>query len=90
MGDALEYWQLIDILDGKYPYQFLHKKGWIWTKFTKAEPYICIFGNSTDMTKSMRNTIDTAMNERQMRVAKDICIKHGFNFHKAINPEMFW
>lgn len=42
------------------------------------------------MTKSMRNTIDTAMNERHMRVAKDICIKHGFNFHKAINPEMFW
>ena len=42
------------------------------------------------MTKPMKNTMKPAMNDKQMRTAKEICDMEGVDFHKAINHNMFW
>jgi hypothetical protein len=74
-----------------YPYQILHKRGWIRIKFnTSYLPRIEILGDCIDLTKPMKNTIDPAMNERQMRVAKELCEKYNTSFHIAINDKRFW
>ena len=43
-----------------------------------------------DMNKPMRNTINPAMNEKQMAVALDLCEKCNTTLHVAINDKMFW
>ena len=71
-------------------YRVLHKRGWIRIKFTNYKPYVTILGDCVDLTKPMRNTISPAMNEKQMRVAIEICEQEGVDFHKAINYKRFW
>ena len=75
----------------KYPYEILHDRGWIRVKFHIAYlPKIEILGGCIDLTKQMRNTIDPAMNSRQMRVAKMLCDEVGEDFNRAINDKRFW
>ncbi len=71
-------------------YSVLHKRGWIRIKFTNYTPYVTILGDCIDMMKPMRNTLCPAMNEKQMRVAIEICEQEGVDFHKAINYKRFW
>lgn len=74
-----------------YPYEILHKRGWIRIKYnTTYLPRIEILGGCIDLTKPMRNTIDPAMNEKQIRVAKDLCEKCNTELHVAINDKRFW
>ena len=37
----------------------------------------------------IRNTLCPAMNEKQMKVAKEICEQEGVDFYKAINHRIF-
>lgn len=74
-----------------YPYEVLHKRGWIRIKYnTSYLPRIAILGNCIDLTKPMRNTINPAMNEYQMKVVRGICEKVGESLHRAINDKRFW
>lgn len=71
--------------------EVLHKRGWVRIKYNTAYlPRIEILGNCIDLTKPMRNTIDPAMNERQIRVVKELCEKCNTPFHVAINDKRFW
>lgn len=38
----------------------------------------------------MRNTINPAMNTKQMKVVKRLCEEYDTEFHVAINDKMFW
>lgn len=77
--------------NGSYPYSELHKRGWIRIKYNTAYlPRIEILGDCMDTTKPMRNTINPAMNEKQMAVALDLCEKCNTTLHMAINPKCFW
>lgn len=71
------------------PYIVLHEKGWIRVKF-KNSPKVEFLGDCIDLTKPQRNTIDPAMNDRQLKVAKMICDEVGEDFHRAINDKRFW
>ena len=53
-------------------------------------PKIKIHGDCMDLTKPMRNTMSPAMNERQLRVAKELCEKYETDFNVAINDKRFW
>lgn len=76
---------------GKSPYRILHERGWIRVKYHIGYlPKIEILGDCIDLTKQMRNTIDPAMNSRQMRVAKMLCDEVGEDFNRAINNKRFW
>jgi hypothetical protein len=74
-----------------YPYSILHKRGWIRIIY-RNNPLqkIEIIGDCIDLTKPMRNTIDPAMNESQLRVAKILCEECNTLFHIAINDKRFW
>jgi hypothetical protein len=71
-------------------YRVLHQRGWVRIKYTNYKPYVTILGDCVDMTKPMKNTLKPAMNDKQMRTAKEICDLEGVDFHKAINHNMFW
>jgi hypothetical protein len=74
-----------------YPYEVLHKRGWIRVKYnTSYLPRIELLGHCIDLTKPMRNTIDPPMNERQLRVARELCELYDTPFHVAINDKRFW
>ena len=66
-------------------YRVLHKRGWVRIKYTNYKPYVTILGDYVDLTKPMRNTLCPAMNERQLRVAKELCEQEGVDFYEAIN-----
>ena len=71
--------------------EVLHLRGWVRIKYNTAYlPRIEILGNCIDLTKPRKNTIDPAMNERQMRVAKELCEKCNTELHVAINDKRFW
>ena len=53
-------------------------------------PKVEILGSCISLQCLQRNTIDPAMNSRQLRVAKLICDEVGEDFHKAINDKRFW
>lgn len=77
--------------DVQYPYEILHKRGWIRIKYHSAYlPKIQILGGCIDLTKPMRNTIDPAMNERQFLVAKELCDQCDTPIYEAINDKRFW
>ena len=86
--------ELHDYMDKEhisYPYEVLHKRSWIRIKYNTAYlPKIEILGGCIDLTKPMRNTIDPAMNEKQIRVAKELCEKCNTELHVAINDKRFW
>jgi hypothetical protein len=82
---------LIDLLEEEgvdYPYQLLHKRGWI--RCMDHQGKISIMGDCIDLTKPMRNTMDPPMNAAQMRTAKRLASENGTTIHKLINPKMFW
>ena len=86
--------QLHDYMKEKYmnyPYEVLHERGWVRVKYnTSYLPRIEILGGCCDLTKPAKNTIDPAMNERQLRVAKELCEKCNTSLHVAINDKRFW
>lgn len=85
------YWEFYLELDMSYPYQVLHERGWIRIKIVEHRvPKIEIYGDGIDLTKPMRNTMDPAMNERQIRIAKKLCDENDTEFHVAINDKRFW
>jgi hypothetical protein len=53
-------------------------------------PRIEILGGCIDLTKQAKNTIDPAMNEKQLKVAKKLCEDCNTEFHVAINDKRFW
>jgi hypothetical protein len=71
----------------KYPYQWLHDKGWI--RITASENKVEILGNCIDLTQPMRNTMDPKMNIKQIEVAKILCNEYNYSFYKAINDKRF-
>ena len=73
--------------DEKYPYQWMHSKGWVRIKADKTK--VQIQGNSIDLTKPMRNTRDPKMNPKQIEVAKRLCKEYNYSFYKAINDKQF-
>lgn len=78
-------------LDNDYPYQVLHKIGWVRVAIDdKREPKVSIFGDGIDLCKPMRNTLTPRMNEAQMEQAKRLCIEYGTTLHQAINDKRFW
>lgn len=79
------------MLSNKSAYEVLHERGWVRVKFnTSYLPRIVIVGNCIDLTKPMRNTMDPVMNERQLKVAKELCEKCNTSLHMAINDKRFW
>lgn len=72
-----------------YPYEVLHKRGWVRIKIRFDYSYQFL-GNTIDLTKPMRNTINPAMNEAQLRVAMELCNNDKEVFHRAINDKRFW
>ena len=86
--------ELYDYMDKNnmyYPYEVLHHRGWVRIKFNTAYlPRVEILGGCIDLTKPMKNTIDPAMNERQLRVANGICERYNTTLHMAINDKRFW
>ena len=69
----------------------LHKRGWVRIEFhTTYLPKIQFLGNCIDLTKPMRNTMEPAMNEVQLRIAEQLCEKYETSFHMAINDRRFW
>jgi hypothetical protein len=86
-------WESYEFLHkhNKSAYQWLHDKGWVRVKYNTAYlPKVEILGGCIDLTKQQRNTVDPAMNSRQLRVAKLICEEVGEDFHRAINDKRFW
>jgi hypothetical protein len=72
-------------------YRELHRRGWIRIQInTNKYQKVRIIGDFVDLEIPMRNTIDPAMNERQLRVAKELCEKYETEFHVAINDKRFW
>jgi hypothetical protein len=83
---------ILDLLKSEnvdYPYQVLHKKGWVRVCSCGSD-YLFIGGDTIDCTKPMRNTMDPPMNAIQMKAAKKIANDLGTTFHKAINDKRFW
>lgn len=75
----------------QYPYEVLHFMGWVRIKFnTSYLPRIEILGDCIDLTEPMRNTMDPAMNMKQLKIAKELCEKYNTDFHMAINDKRFW
>ena len=87
------FYEAHDFLNDKriYAYEWLHGKGWIRVKYNTAyAPKVEILGSCIDLTRQQRNTVDPAMNNRQMRVAKLICEEVGEDLNRAINDKRFW
>ncbi len=87
----LEFMDYMDKNNISCPYEVLHKRGWVRITYNRDYlPRIQILGGCIDMTKPARNTIDPAMNEQQLRVAKQLCEECNTSFHVAINDKRFW
>jgi len=69
--------------------EVLHNRGWVRVKILSSGK-LSLLGNCIDLTRVMRNTIDPAMNNRQMRVAKRLCLENNTLFHEAVNDKRFW
>jgi len=87
--DEERVFDLIEKEKCEYPYQVLHKRGWVRIK-SSIKGQIRILGDSISLVKPMRNTIDPAMNRKQIKVAKEICRNNNTSFHEAINDKMLW
>ena len=73
------------------PTMELHKRGWVRIKYNiQWLPRIEIMGGNISMIKPMRNTIDPAMNEKQLKVARRLCEEMNTSLHVAINHKSFW
>ena len=60
------------LCDHLYDYEsstaYLHSMGWV--RLQVFPRYLNVLGNTVDLKKPMRNTIDPAMNQRQIRTVK--------------------
>lgn len=85
--DCREYMRSIMM---QYPYEVLHHRGWVRIKInhTAANP-VRILGGCIDNMRILRNTIDPAMNSKQLKVAKEICKEFGVTLLDAINDKRF-
>ena len=72
------------------PTTALHKRGWVRIELHDYLPKVQILGDCIDLTRPMRNTMCPAMNQTQLRIAKQICEEYGTTLHKAINDKRFW
>lgn len=71
--------------------EILHDRGWVRVKINTAYlPRIQLLGNCIDLTKPRKNTMDPAMNSKQLRVAKQLCEEHNTTLHVAVNDKRFW
>ena len=87
-----EMMELLERKDNCSPYQILHKRGWVRgviRKYSNGAKTLEFLGDCVDLTKPMRNTIDPAMNLKQLRIAKMICKELNTDFHTAINDKRF-
>ena len=87
-GNFLEYSRYMEDSGCDYPYQILHKRGWIrikYREYSDSKMKIIITGDCCDMTKIMRNTISPAMNSIQMEIAKKLCEEIGVDILYALN-----
>ena len=91
MGGYENLYEYMNKNNISYPYQVLHKRGWVRVKYNTAYlPKVEILGDCISLASMQRNTMYPAMNSRQMRVAKLICEEVGEDFHRAINDKRFW
>lgn len=67
----------------EYHFEFLHYLGWV--RVTINNNKISILGNSGAPDKILRNTMQPAMNPKQLRVAKKLCKEFNHTFLDAIN-----
>ena len=72
------------------PTEVLSSRGWVRIEIVSYEPEVQILGNCIDLCQPMRNTMEPAMNQTQIRIAKQICEEYGTTLHKAINDKRFW
>lgn len=89
LGDVEKVYDEIKNLGCNFPYQVLHKRGWIRIE-VRHDNHIEILGDCVDFTKPQKNTIDPHMNSTQIRVAKIMCEETNTSFHQAINDKRFW
>ena len=75
-----EYYKLTDTC---YPYEILHKRGWI--RITAKMNNVQIVGDCINPAKIMKNTLDPEMNTKQIRAAKKLCKDYNYDFIDAIN-----
>lgn len=88
---GLDYWNFIMGDDYTYDFMELHKRGWVRISYNEAYlPRIGISGGTISYEKPMRNTMNPAMNERQLMVAEKLCEECNTTLHMAINPKCFW
>jgi len=81
--------KFLELVCDESPNSILHQRGWI--RIRKANSgRIEIVGDCMSLVALQRNTIDPAMNSKQMRVAKALCKEYNTPFHEAINDKRFW
>lgn len=80
----------MDEHDLRYPYEVLHERGWVRIKLYSENPKISMLGNCMDLTKPMRNTIEPAMNRKQLSVAKKLCDRFDTDLITAVNDRVYW
>ena len=73
-----------------YPFEVLHSRGWVRVRLSRFAPFVIIMGNHINLCTPMRNTSEPAMNQTQLRVAKQICEEYETTLHNAINDKRFW
>ena len=77
----------IDGFEVMYPFEVLHKRGWVRVKMYMDK--VQILGGTMNLEQPMKNTIDPPMNAAQMKAAKRLCDEQGESLHNAINAQRF-
>ena len=79
-----ELMKMIEKEGVEYPYQLLHKRGWIRVG-TNHKNKLRVWGNCCSPGKIMRNTMNPAMNPKQIKTVKKLCEKYNTEYLDAIN-----
>ncbi len=69
-----------------YPYELLHKRGWVRTSVHFGN--LTIRGACIELFEVLRNTSNPSMNPAQLRTAKELCAEHSITLSNAINHIM--
>jgi len=90
-GDFEPLYKYMEDNNLQYPYEVLHERGWVRIKFhPDSKQKVEALGNCISLVQPMRNTIDPPMNEKQLKVVKELCDKYNVPFHIAVNDKRFW